>query len=120
LTAAGLFNTAFDNGYEFWDLFNSVIASGWTAVTIPEVLAECGRAALDAYTEDTDAGALMHRLILDKYWGRERAESLFTKGSGPSRSLYRSVVSVPIIVSTARTVLCHPVVMARHVLGRLR
>jgi len=38
LDAAGGFRPAMGNGYDMWDLFNAVMAAGWVAVTVPEIL----------------------------------------------------------------------------------
>lgn len=38
LIEVGQFRTIMSNGYEYWDLFNAIMASGWVSVTIPEIL----------------------------------------------------------------------------------
>jgi glycogen synthase len=38
LVEAGRFRAAMDQGYEDWDLVNAVMAAGWVAVTVPEML----------------------------------------------------------------------------------
>lgn len=38
LHEAGRFRIAMRSGYEDWDLFNAVMAAGWVAVTIPDIL----------------------------------------------------------------------------------
>lgn len=38
LREAGNFRPVMSGGYENWDLFNAVMAAGWVAVTIPEIL----------------------------------------------------------------------------------
>lgn len=40
LSEAGNFRILTNQGYEDWDLFNAVMAAGWVAVTIPEILGE--------------------------------------------------------------------------------
>jgi hypothetical protein len=35
-----LFRGDMDPGYDTWDLFDTVMASGWVAVTFPEILGE--------------------------------------------------------------------------------
>jgi glycosyltransferase involved in cell wall biosynthesis len=40
LSEAGNFRPTMDHGYEVWDLFNAVMAAGWVAVTIPEILGD--------------------------------------------------------------------------------
>lgn len=40
LLEIGKFRPAVNEGYDIWDLFNAVMAEGWTAVTVPEVLGE--------------------------------------------------------------------------------
>ncbi|MBM2832864.1 MAG: glycosyl transferase group 1 [Candidatus Brocadiaceae bacterium] len=38
LIAAGKFRPVMSNGYDVWDLFNAIMAAGWVAVTIPEIM----------------------------------------------------------------------------------
>lgn len=38
LQDAGYFRPGLSEGYDTWDLFNAVMAAGWVAVTIPEIL----------------------------------------------------------------------------------
>lgn len=38
LDEVGCFRPVMSQGYEDWDLFNAVIASGWIAVTVPKIL----------------------------------------------------------------------------------
>ncbi|HEX3035188.1 MAG TPA: hypothetical protein VHT73_08650, partial [Thermodesulfobacteriota bacterium] len=40
LHEAGNFRSPMCQGYEDWDLFNAVMAAGWIAVTVPEILAD--------------------------------------------------------------------------------
>jgi len=40
LREAGSFRPLMSQGYEDWDLFNAVMAAGWVAVTIPEILGD--------------------------------------------------------------------------------
>ena len=40
LTEAGNFRPVMKLGYEDWDLFNAVLAAGWFAVTVPQILVE--------------------------------------------------------------------------------
>jgi len=40
LLEAGRFKEGLDPGYDHWDLFDTVMASGWIAVTVPTVLGE--------------------------------------------------------------------------------
>ena len=40
LRETGKFHNDLNSGFEHWDLVNAVMASGWTAVTVPELLSE--------------------------------------------------------------------------------
>ncbi len=40
LRAAGLFRSGLDGGLARWDLSNAILASGWTAITVPAFLGE--------------------------------------------------------------------------------
>jgi hypothetical protein len=40
LLEVGLFRGDMEPGYDTWDLFDTVMASGWVAVTVPEILCE--------------------------------------------------------------------------------
>jgi hypothetical protein len=40
LLEAGMFRGDMEPGYDTWDLFDTVMASGWVAVTFPEILGE--------------------------------------------------------------------------------
>lgn len=40
LLEVGRFKDGMDHGYDRWDLFDCVMASGWTAVTVPMILGE--------------------------------------------------------------------------------
>jgi hypothetical protein len=55
-------------GYEDWDLFNAVMAAGWVAVTIPEILGD-HRAQEDSLPHMTSAHASgrMRRELLERF-----------------------------------------------------
>jgi hypothetical protein len=40
--AAGLFRSGMAGIFEYWDLFNAVLASNWAGVTVPGILGSCG------------------------------------------------------------------------------
>ncbi len=41
LMAAGQFRSEMDGEFERWDLFNAVMATGWSGVTVPDILGTC-------------------------------------------------------------------------------
>jgi len=41
LMAADRFRSGMEGAFEYWDLFNSVLASNWTGVTVPGILGYC-------------------------------------------------------------------------------
>ena len=68
LLAAGKFRVEMNDGYESWDLFNGVLAAGWTAVTIPEVLgAQSSRADTPLYMASAYADAQMRCAMLARF-----------------------------------------------------
>jgi glycogen(starch) synthase len=68
LGEAGSFRPEMNQGYEDWDLFNAVMAAGWVAVTMPEVLAD-HRVGEDSMprTTGTFGYRRMYRKILERF-----------------------------------------------------
>lgn len=72
LLDAGNFSPSMNQGYEDWDLFNAVMASGWVAVTIPKILG-IHRERNDEKLYDTSNNAYsytnrrMHMALLERF-----------------------------------------------------
>lgn len=68
LREADNFRLEMNQDYEDWDLFNAVMAGGWGAVTIPEILAD-QRVGVDSRPHTTSAYGYrkMHREILERF-----------------------------------------------------
>ncbi|MBI2998699.1 MAG: glycosyltransferase [Deltaproteobacteria bacterium] len=68
LREAGKFRPVMSQGYEEWDLVNAVMAAGWVAVTLPEVLGE-HRFDKDPmpYTTDIHTYGRMRRELLERF-----------------------------------------------------
>ncbi|MBI5029977.1 MAG: glycosyltransferase [Chloroflexi bacterium] len=68
LLAAGKFRAEMNEGYEGWDLFNAILAAGWTAVTISQVLGvQSTRADPLSYTASAYSHAQMRRNLLMRF-----------------------------------------------------
>lgn len=68
LREAGNFRSEMGQGYEEWDLFNAVMAAGWAAVTVPEILG-AHRGTIDAasHIASTYTHGRMRRKLLDRF-----------------------------------------------------
>ena len=68
LQEAGFFRTVMNQGYEDWDLVNAVLAAGWTAVTIPRILATVPAENDAVFTlPSTHTSGKMYQAILDRF-----------------------------------------------------
>lgn len=97
LREVGQFRSVMDQGYEDWDLFNAVMAAGWSAVTVPEVLVE-GWAGEDdpLLLPSMHAHGRMRREILKRFpelVDRDAMEiALFAESTG--RSLQQELFTI--------------------------
>jgi glycogen(starch) synthase len=68
LRAVDGFRAVMSQGYEDWDLFNAVMASGWVAVTVPCILATSKSVAdFTAQLSQVHAHGKMRREILERF-----------------------------------------------------
>ena len=68
LAQAGFFRPLMSQGYENWDLFNAVMAAGWIAVTVPDILGIRHRSTdMLRQTGSIRSEAWMHREILSRF-----------------------------------------------------
>ena len=68
LSEAGNFSPTMSQGYEDWDLFNAVMAVGWVAVTIPEILGtHRSEEGLARQTTSAHAHSAMHRALWERF-----------------------------------------------------
>jgi glycosyltransferase involved in cell wall biosynthesis len=63
LEAAGGFRAAFDFGYEAWDLWNAVMAQGWAAVTLPEILGETAEQQAELEASSPPGRGMRSRIV---------------------------------------------------------
>ena len=67
LQEAGGFRMEMASGYEDWDLFNAILAQGWQAVTVPEVLGSSQRFHQAGYSKNVHQHLTMRRLLLERF-----------------------------------------------------
>jgi glycosyltransferase involved in cell wall biosynthesis len=68
LLEAGNFRSVMNQGYEDWYLFNAIMAVGWVAVTVPEILVVCrGRNDSLQYITSTHAYSQMRRELMERF-----------------------------------------------------
>jgi glycogen synthase len=68
LLEVGCFRPAMSEGYDTWDLFNAVMAAGWAAATIPEILGELRlREESMLHITSTEVYGRMHRELFERF-----------------------------------------------------
>jgi len=68
LRGVGGFRTGLDSGFERWDLANAVMASGWTAVTVPALMAvRIDSESVPGQTAVPTRGGRMRSMVLARY-----------------------------------------------------
>ncbi|HET9529035.1 MAG TPA: hypothetical protein VFQ92_01690, partial [Blastocatellia bacterium] len=112
LLEAGSFRPAMAHGYDDWDLFNAVMAAGWVAVTVPEVL------AYHRYRNDTaphitnlNGNARARRELLERFpdlLARDAKEIVLFVESASARSLAASEFPLRERLARARAILRYP------------
>lgn len=58
------FSPDLTDGYEAWDIFNRIIASGWQAVTLPEIIGSCPGNGKCTTSKNIDEHLNMRRIML--------------------------------------------------------
>jgi hypothetical protein len=111
-------------GYEDWDLFNTVMAAGWVAVTIPEVLGD-HRAREDSMVRltNTHAHGRMYKELLERFpdlIARDAQDIALLVGSRTARLLNEDPLTVQEQLEMVRTMLRHPRRTARTAFWVLR
>lgn len=116
LLEVGLYRRLRRPGYEAWDLANVVIAAGWTAVTLPALLATgtgtrprgVERELLERVPHALAAGAIELAVLLDQRCREQRApEPRPTPVTPPPSRLWRVLRAVRHPRRAARAVLWH-------------
>jgi glycosyltransferase involved in cell wall biosynthesis len=81
-------------GYEMWDLANAVLAAGWKAVTVPEVLCERSAGGSSNGLAEAAGPETMRRLLLERFpslVARDAERLVLMTGSQPARKVRDAV-----------------------------
>jgi len=123
LWEAGNFRPGMNQGYEDWDLFNAVMAAGWVAVTIPEVLGEGRIKDYAASVTDAHTPVRMRRELLERFpalIARDAVEAMLLAESNTGRLLQEELFKLREQLALARTALRHPTWTASRVLRKVK
>jgi hypothetical protein len=118
LLEAGSFRSAMAPGYEDWDLFNAVMAAGWVAVTVPEVLGTPGVPA-----EATVPGNDARRELLERFpdlVARDETDICLLTESMIAHSQHGNRVRLGERLAEARMMLRNPAATASVVLRKAK
>jgi len=121
LSEAKLFRAGLSQEYEDWDLCNAVMASGWKAVTVPEIL---GSHAIrhDDLTSAHVRGR-MRRALLERFpecIARDAKDILLLAESERNWSPHDRLFSLRGRLALVRMALRYPRKAAAHVFGRVK
>ncbi len=112
LREAGNFRPVMSEGYEDWDLFNAVMAAGWVAVTIPEILGH-NRVEKDPTSHITSVHTYgrMRRELLERFpdlIARDARDIVLLTESNTARLLHEGLSTPQEQLVIARMILRHP------------
>lgn len=112
LREVGNFRPVMSQGYEDWDLFNAVMAAGWVAVTIPEILGD-HRVWEDSMVGLTSAHTRgrMYKELLERFpdlIARDAQDIALLAGSRTARLLNEDTLTVEEQLEMVRMMLRHP------------
>ena len=117
LTEAGNFRAVMKLGYEDWDLFNAVLAAGWFAVTIPQILVEqTVREDLTLPLHNPRAHGRMREELLERFpefIARDAQDIVSFVPSSSLGTLRREVVSLGHHLDDLRQIAAAPYLAAR-------
>jgi len=125
LREAGNFRSELSRGYEEWDLVNAVIAAGWRAVTIPDVLGyQRFRAAMAHHKiNDDQVDRKMRREVLERFPDliiSNASELILLTESHTIERLRRDVFNFGRQIAIMRMALYHPQWAALHIIGKIK
>ena len=122
LCEAGRFRVVMKPGYDHWDLWNAVLAQGWIAVTVPEVLVQSPFGAKECpYLANGDPD--MRAELLGRFpdlIARDAREIALYDRSGAARQSRPGMSAWGERLSRARVMLLYPRSTVRQIYGRLR
>jgi glycosyltransferase involved in cell wall biosynthesis len=112
LQEAGNFRNLSSQGYEDWDLFNAVMAAGWGAVTIPEILGD-HRNREDSMVElaSPHTPGRMYKELLERFpelIARDAQDIALLAGSRTTRLLNEETFTVSQQLEMVRLMLRYP------------
>ena len=124
LREAGKFRPVMSQGYEEWDLVNAVMAAGWVAVTIPEVLGD-DRFRGDSMPHMTSVHAYgrMRRELLERFPDlitRDAKDIVLLTESKTTQLLHEELFTLRGKLAMARMMLRHPCRTALQALGKAK
>jgi GT2 family glycosyltransferase len=124
LLEAGKFRPVINHGYDYWDLFNAVMAAGWATVTVPEILVD------HQFGEETGLHITnvkgyrkARREILERFpdlVARDAKEIILLIELAAARSLSEQVTPSREHLARALSLMRHPLGPASQVLERLK
>lgn len=112
LCGAGNFRPVMSEGYEDWDLFNAVMAAGWVAVTIPEILAHnrVGKGPTSHFASIHEH-VRMRRELLERFpdlIARDANDILLLSESNTAQLMHEEPSIPPKQIAIARMMLRYP------------
>jgi GT2 family glycosyltransferase len=124
LHESGCFRPALSQGYEDWDLCNALMAKGWVAVTVPEILGyhRIGE-SLMPHNGDVYTYRYMRRALLERFpdlIARNVGEILLLNESNSAGSFHKETISLQKQITTVHMMLRYPRVTALLVLEKVK
>lgn len=124
LREAGNFRPVMDPGYEDWDMINAVMAAGWIAVTVPEVLVHHRfRKNTMAHITNGNGHGKARRELLSRFpelIARDASDLVLLVESSTAQSLRKQSFFLPEHLGRARVIVRYPRRPALQVLEKLR
>jgi hypothetical protein len=121
LREAKFFRSMMSQGYDDWDLCNAVMAAGWVAVTIPEILGS-HFVRQDPLTSALAQGR-MRRALLERFpefLARDAKDILLLSESERTWSQAERTLTLHARLALVRTALRYPRMAAVHVYGKVK
>lgn len=124
LQGAGYFRAGMSDGYDIWDLFNAVMAAGWVAVTIPEILGDqwVWDTPLSYITKSRMYGR-MRRELLERFpnlIARDTRDIILLFQPNLGYSLWEEVFTIQKHLRIAQKILHSPVGKGLRILKRIK
>ncbi len=112
LLEAGNFRTEMSQEYDNWDLFNAVMAGGWFAVTIPEILGfQWIRKSSKSHTSKTQDYMRMRRELLGRFpelISRDGMDIILLTESIPTKLLHEEHILLRYYLTKVRMIIRSP------------